>query len=132
MNQPSPATVASRLGASGNEGSPAVIAVVIPCYKVAAHVVDLATRIGPEVGVIVAVDDACPQGSGRLLQAQCSDPRLQVVFHEQNRGVGGAVMTGYRHAIAAGADVIVKLDGEGQMDAASGGHGDRPGDGPRW
>lgn len=95
-----------------------VVAVVIPCYKVAAHVVELVGRIGPEVGLIVAVDDACPQGSGRLLQSQCADSRLQVVFHESNRGVGGAVMTGYRHAIAAGADVIVKLDGDGQMDPA--------------
>lgn len=94
------------------------VAVVIPCYKVAAHVVELVGRIGPEVGLIVAVDDACPQGSGRLLQGQCRDPRLQVVFHEANRGVGGAVMTGYRHAIDAGADVIVKLDGDGQMDPA--------------
>src|SRR5699024_812194 len=76
----------------------AVIAVVIPCYKVAAHVVELVGRIGPDVNLIVAVDDACPQGSGKLLQAQCDDPRLQVLFHERNRGVGGAVMTGYRHA----------------------------------
>lgn len=89
---------------------------VIPCYKVAAHVVGLMGRIGPEVGLIVAVDDACPQGSGRLLQEQCDDPRLQVVFHDVNQGVGGAVMTGYRHAIAANADVIVKVDGDGQMD----------------
>jgi len=60
-----------------------VIAVVIPCYKVAAHVVELIGRIGPEVDLIFAVDDACPQGSGKLLQAQCDDPRLQVVFHER-------------------------------------------------
>lgn len=94
------------------------VAVVIPCYKVAAHVVDLVARIGPEVGLIVAVDDACPQGSGRLLQEASTDPRLRVLFHEANRGVGGAVMTGYAHAIDAGAQVIVKLDGDGQMDPA--------------
>lgn len=103
----------STLSAAGMEGT---VAVVIPCYKVAAHILDVVGRIGPEVGLIVAVDDACPQGSGRLLQEQCTDARLQVVFHEANRGVGGAVMTGYQHAIASGADVIVKLDGDGQMD----------------
>lgn len=101
---------------NAESASPPRIAVVIPCYKVAAHVVELVGRVGPEVGLIVAVDDACPQGSGRLLQQQCDDPRLMVVFHEVNRGVGGAVMTGYRHAIAAHADVIVKVDGDGQMD----------------
>ncbi len=95
-----------------------MVAVVIPCYKVTSHVVDMVARIGPEVGLIIAVDDACPERSGYLLQECCADPRLKVVFHEVNRGVGGAVMTGYRHAIAQGADIIVKLDGDGQMDPA--------------
>lgn len=95
-----------------------VIAAVIPCYKVTAHVLDLIACIGPEVGLIIAVDDACPDGSGRLLEERCTDPRVVVVFHQDNRGVGGAVMTGYRHAIESGADVIVKLDGDGQMDPA--------------
>lgn len=94
----------------------ALVAVVIPCYRVTAHVVDLVANIGPEVGLIIAVDDACPDGSGRLLQERVVDPRLRVITHEVNSGVGGAVMTGYRHAIDAGADVIVKLDGDGQMD----------------
>ena len=110
--------VGTGVGTLGVDVRSPAIAAVIPCYKVAAQVVDLVGRIGPEVSLIVAVDDACPQGSGKLLQEQCADPRLQVVFHEQNRGVGGAVMTGYRHAIARGADVIVKLDGDGQMDPA--------------
>lgn len=96
----------------------AIVAAVIPCYRVTAHVVDLVARIGSEVDLIVAVDDACPDGSGRLLQESVADPRLLVVFHEVNQGVGGAVMTGYRHATDAGADVIVKIDGDGQMDPA--------------
>jgi glycosyltransferase involved in cell wall biosynthesis len=113
MKQPSYSTIRTEVDAARVP----LVAVVIPCYKVAAQVVALVARIGPEVDLIVAVDDACPQGSGRLLQ-QCADPRLRVVFHEANRGVGGAVMTGYRHAIEAGAQVIVKLDGDGQMDPA--------------
>lgn len=94
------------------------IAVVIPCFRVTAHVLGVIAGIGPEVARIIVVDDACPDGSGRLVQSGCSDPRVQVVFHERNLGVGGAVTTGYRHAIEAGADVIVKLDGDGQMDPA--------------
>jgi glycosyltransferase involved in cell wall biosynthesis len=46
------------------------------------------------------------------------DERVVIIIHEQNQGVGGAVMTGYRSAILAGADIIVKLDGDGQMDPA--------------
>lgn len=116
MSQASRAMIESHARVLPCDAASPVIAVVIPCYKVTAHVLDLVGRIGPEVSLIVVVDDACPQGSGRLLHEQCQDPRLQIVFHEVNRGVGGAVMTGYRHAIAGGADVIVKLDGDGQMD----------------
>lgn len=94
----------------------AKIAVVIPCFKVSRHILQVIAAIGDEVHLIIVVDDACPDGSGKLVTEKCSDSRVEVVFHESNQGVGGAVMTGYRHAIASGADVIVKIDGDGQMD----------------
>jgi glycosyltransferase involved in cell wall biosynthesis len=94
------------------------IAVVIPCFRVTAHILGVIARIGPEVAMIFAVDDACPDGSGRLIEAEVNDPRLRVIRNEHNKGVGGAVMAGYRAALAAGADIIVKLDGDGQMDPA--------------
>lgn len=46
----------------------------------------------------------------------CTDARVVVLRNPQNLGGGGAVLTGYRAAIEAGADVIVKVDGDGQMD----------------
>ncbi len=52
------------------------------------------------------------------MEANCNDPQVIVLRHETNQGVGGAVMTGYRAAIADGAEVIVKLDGDGQMDSS--------------
>lgn len=94
------------------------IAVVIPCFRVATHVVDLINRIGPEVGWIFAVDDACPDHSGDIIEQQCYDRRVRVLRHEANQGVGGAVMTGYKAALAVPASAIVKLDGDGQMDPA--------------
>lgn len=94
------------------------IAVVIPSYRVGRHVLQVIERVGPEVSHIFVVDDACPEGSGHLVVEQCRDPRVRVVFHEQNQGVGGAVLTGYRHAIDEAVDVIVKVDGDGQMDPA--------------
>lgn len=94
----------------------AVIAVVIPSYKVRRHVLDLLPRIGPEVTQIYVVDDACPEGSGDWVESHCRDPRVRVLRHAVNQGVGGAVMTGYRAAVEGGADVIVKVDGDGQMD----------------
>lgn len=92
------------------------IAVVIPCYRVAAHVLSLIEHIGPEVGWIIAVDDACPEHSGDVIERGCHDPRVTVLRHAENRGVGGAVITGYLAARTLPADVVVKLDGDGQMD----------------
>jgi dolichol-phosphate mannosyltransferase len=92
------------------------IAVIVPCFKVKDKVLSVVERIGSEVRWIVAVDDKCPQCSGKFLEVNCADPRLTVIYHEANQGVGGSVLTGFAHAHALGADVLVKLDGDGQMD----------------
>jgi glycosyltransferase involved in cell wall biosynthesis len=94
------------------------IAVVIPCYKVVAHVCDVIARIGPEVTRIYCVDDACPQGSGKHVEASCRDPRVRVLFNAKNLGVGGATLAGFARAAAEGAEIVVKVDGDGQMDPA--------------
>lgn len=92
------------------------IAVVIPCYRVYDRVLDVIAQIGPEVAAIYAVDDACPDGSGERIRRDGRDPRVTVLFHDTNQGVGGATLTGMRRAIADGAAIIVKIDGDGQMD----------------
>ena len=92
------------------------IAVVIPAYRVKAHILEVLSKIGPEVWRIFVVDDACPDGSGDFVQAHCTDVRVKVLRLAHNQGVGGAVMTGYRAGLEAGADVLVKIDGDGQMD----------------
>jgi len=92
------------------------IAVVIPSYRVTRHVLAVIAAIGPEVWRIYVVDDMCPEGSGAYVEVNCQDSRVVVLRHELNQGVGGAVMTGYQAAIKDGADVIVKIDGDGQMD----------------
>lgn len=92
------------------------VAVVIPSYKVKDHILSVLNRIGPIVSRIYVVDDKCPQGTGKFVAEQCRDPRVAVLFHDVNQGVGGAMITGYRRALADGAEVVVKLDGDGQMD----------------
>ncbi len=102
---------------TGSESDAApVLAAVVPCYREVDHVLAVLDAIGPEVGHIFVVDDACPDGTGRYVRDHCKDGRVSVLTHERNVGVGGATLTGYRKAIEAGADIIVKLDGDGQMD----------------
>lgn len=101
-----------------NGASPAtekIIAAVIPAYRVRKHVLDVIVRIGKECQRIYVVDDACPEQSGQLVKEACVDPRVTVIFNPINLGVGGAVMNGYKAAVDDGCDIIVKIDGDGQM-----------------
>lgn len=91
------------------------VAVVIPCYRVRKHILGVISQVGAEVDCIYVVDDCCPENSGEWVQKESSDPRVQVLFHEKNQGVGGAMITGYRAALADGMEIVVKLDGDGQM-----------------
>ena len=94
------------------------VAVVIPCYREVDRIAAVISAIGQEVTRIIVVDDACPDHTGDHVRTQCPDPRIEVIVHERNTGVGGATLTGYRRALEAGADIVVKLDGDGQMDPA--------------
>ena len=99
------------------DGSP-TIAVVVPCFRVSRQIMDVLGRIGDEVDRIFVVDDSCPEYTGDVVERECTDRRVVVVRHPLNLGVGGAVVTGYRAALEEGADIVVKVDGDGQMDPA--------------
>ena len=92
------------------------IAVVIPCYRVRKHVLNVIQAIGPEVARIFVVDDKCPEETGKFVSENSDDPRVTVLSHDVNQGVGAAVMTGYRAAILENVDIVVKIDGDEQMD----------------
>lgn len=94
-----------------------VLAAVVPCFRVRDQVRSVIEAVGPEVTLIYCVDDACPERSGEVIQELMpSDDRLRLIRHDRNQGVGGAVVSGYRAALEDGAEVIVKIDGDGQMD----------------
>jgi len=92
------------------------VALVIPVYRVRAQILRVIAEIGPVPAIIYVVDDACPEGSGIQVERKCTDSRVKVIYHDQNQGVGAAVMTGFHAALQGGAGIIVKLDGDGQMD----------------
>jgi dolichol-phosphate mannosyltransferase len=96
--------------------SPRGIYVVIPSFRTKSKIIDVIKGIGPEVAGIIVVDDKCPENSGEYVLRNVKDKRVTVVFNEKNMGVGATTIRGYREALKAGAEVVVKLDGDGQMD----------------
>ena len=94
------------------------ISVAIPCYKVKEQILSVIKRIPTQVEKIYVVDDCCPEQSGLFVQSQCNDPRVTLIFHPSNQGVGGAVVTAYRQALIDNMDIVVKIDGDDQMDPA--------------
>lgn len=92
------------------------IAVIIPCYRVRGFIVDVVRNALEVADYAVVVDDACPEHSADRLVESVSDPRLQVLRHETNQGVGSAVITGFSAALKTDAEIFVKMDGDGQMD----------------
>jgi dolichol-phosphate mannosyltransferase len=89
---------------------------VVPCYKVTGHILKVIAKAPAWIEGIVCVDDACPEGSGDFIAANNTDPRVVLIRLPENQGVGGATMAGYREAARRGAQVLVKVDGDDQMD----------------
>lgn len=93
------------------------IAVVIPAYRAESSIESVIRGIPSFVSDIVVVNDASPDGLAAVAAAT-GDARVHVLSHDTNRGVGAAVLTGYREAIARGAEIVAKVDADGQMDPA--------------
>lgn len=89
---------------------------VVPCYKVKDHILNVIAKAPVWVRGIVCVDDACPEGSGDFIEANAKDPRVVVVRLPENQGVGGATLAGYAEAARRGGRILVKVDGDDQMD----------------
>jgi dolichol-phosphate mannosyltransferase len=90
-------------------------AVVIPAFKVVDSIKDVILSIPAHIDHIIVVDDHCPYSSGKEAE-KLNKTNVTVIYHEQNQGVGGAVLTGYKKALELGCEIIIKIDGDGQMD----------------
>jgi dolichol-phosphate mannosyltransferase len=95
------------------------IAIIIPAYRVEAQLETVLNGLPSFVKHIIVVDDASPDATADLIAVQAQkDSRLILIRHTQNQGVGGAMISGFRKAIQLGAQIAVKVDGDGQMDTA--------------
>lgn len=92
------------------------ILIVIPCYKVKHKIQSVLNEIPSWISKIICVDDNCPENSGNFIERVSNDNRVIVVYNSLNLGVGGASLNGFVKAKELGADLIIKIDGDGQMD----------------
>jgi glycosyltransferase involved in cell wall biosynthesis len=92
------------------------IAVIVPAYNEARHIALTLAGMPSFVDDVIVVDDASTDDTAARAEAY-ADSRVRVVRHEQNRGVGGALKTGYRAAFSAGADAVAVMAGDNQMHA---------------
>jgi glycosyltransferase involved in cell wall biosynthesis len=90
------------------------VAVVVPAHNEEALVASTVARIPDFVDRVIVVDDGSQDTTAE--RAGNADPRVEVIAHERNEGVGAAIVTGYRRAIAEKADVTCVMAADGQMD----------------
>src|SRR5579864_3466559 len=95
------------------------VVVVVPAWDEAPRIGRVILGIPAWVDSIVVVDDASSDGTAEAAR-EVADPRVEIVRHGNNRGVGAAIVTGYKRALAARrngpCDAFVVMAGDGQMD----------------
>jgi len=95
------------------------IAVVIPAYNEARHIGQVLADLPSFLRTIIVVDDCSRDNTSEIVQQLASsDPRIVLIRHEKNQGVGGAMVSGFKAALQRQAQIVVKLDGDGQMAAS--------------
>jgi glycosyltransferase involved in cell wall biosynthesis len=91
------------------------VVVVMPVHNEHAQIEQAIVRVPSYVDHIIAIDDGSTDGTGNVL-ASIPDPRIEVITHQRNCGVGAATKTGYERGLEIEADLIAVMDGDGQMD----------------
>ncbi len=94
------------------------VAVVIPAHDEAELLPVTLAGLPRFVDHVVVVDDASADDTAAIARAFARDAArpIEVVGHARNRGVGAAIVTGYRHALALGVDAVVVVGADAQMD----------------
>ncbi|MFN0022049.1 MAG: glycosyltransferase family 2 protein [Pirellulaceae bacterium] len=92
------------------------IAAVIPAYNEEANIARVLRSLPPWLAHIIVVEDCGRDKTADVVEELAKeDPRIILIRHEQNQGVGGAMVTGFKKALELEAQIVVKLDGDGQM-----------------
>lgn len=95
----------------------AKVAVIVPAYQEERIIGRMLSKLPPCVDQIYVVDDASTDGTSRRVRDH-GDPRVTLIRHSENRGVGAAIVTGYERALADGSELLAVMAADDQMDPA--------------
>src|SRR5688572_17583806 len=90
------------------------IAAVVPAFNEERHIAGVLSSIPSFIDEVLVIDDASHDATAEVARAS-GGPRVRVISHARNLGVGAALKTGYEQAFARDADVVVVMAGDGQM-----------------
>jgi glycosyltransferase involved in cell wall biosynthesis len=91
------------------------VAVVVPAFDEAPLIEATLQGIPEFVDRVLVIDDGSADDTGELARS-FGDQRVEVIRHERNQGVGAAIVTGYRRALAERMDATAVMAGDNQMD----------------
>jgi glycosyltransferase involved in cell wall biosynthesis len=103
------------------------VAVVMPAFNEERAIGPAVASVPGFVDRVIVVDDASRDATAEVaaradradrIQGRACEPTCEIVRHDENRGVGAAIVSGYRRVLALGIDVAVVMAGDGQMDPA--------------
>jgi glycosyltransferase involved in cell wall biosynthesis len=93
------------------------VGVVVPAHDEESLIADTLGGVPGFVDRVLVVDDGSTDRTAELAR-DFGDPRVEVIVHERNRGVGAAIVTGYRRALEHELDIVCVMAADNQMDPA--------------
>ena len=94
------------------------IIAVMPCYRSSKIAPKIAKDVLSYVDRLVCVDDDCPENTGKSIESSLKSNHLDLIYHDRNKGIGGAMKTGIKYALTLNPEIIIKIDSDGQMNPA--------------
>ncbi len=91
---------------------------IVPCYRSSIIAPKVVEDILKYVDFVICVDDKCPEKTGKAIERKIISKKLKIIYHKNNKGVGGATKTGIQYAQRIKAEIIIKIDSDGQMNPA--------------
>ena len=92
------------------------ICVIVPAYNESTQIKGVIQSMPEFIDTILVVDDASTDCTADMVKAcQKNNGKLHLIQHSGNLGCGGAMITGYQWAASKEFDVVVRMDGDGQM-----------------